>query len=257
MAWQSILARVVGITLQPYHVVLLGVSVWLAYAADRWIEGWRLSTETVRTQRHYFFLRWRWPAFSIWIVALVVGIGLAIYRFTPREWLASIGMLAATLLYVLSHQFLHRAQLWRVPKEICVAVIIALGSALYPATLATDKLQLLALSTGLFMLLCLTNCLLISEWEHEVDLRHGQKSFAFQFSHARAFAEALPYGILALSIGIACLSDGATCTAAWCGAVSAMLLAALNALQPKIGRELAHLLADVVLLTPLLALAIV
>jgi len=257
VAWQCMLARVADVTLRPYHVVLLGLSVWLAYAADRWIEGWRLSKETVRTQRHYFFLRWRWPAFAIWLVVLVVGIGLAIYRFTPREWLASLGMLAATLLYVLSHQFLHRAQLWRVPKEICVAVIIALGSALYPATLATDKLQLLALSTGLFMLLCLANCLLISEWEHEVDLRHGQKSFAFQFSHARAFAEALPYGILALGIGIACLSDGATRTAAWCGAASATMLATLNAVHPKIGRELAHLLADVVLLTPLLALIIV
>jgi len=188
--------------------------------------------------------RWRWPAFAIWLVVLVVGIGLALDRFTSREWVASLGMLGATLLYVLSHQFLHRAYLWRVPKEIGVSVIIALGAVLYPATLATDRLHLLAAPTGVFMLLCLANCLLISEWEHEVDLRHGQKSFAFQFSHARAFADALPYGIFALSIGIACLSDGATRTAAWCGAVSAMLLAMLNAAQPKIGRELAHLLAD-------------
>lgn len=256
VAWQCMLARVAGVTLRPYHIVLLGLSVWLAYAADRWIEGWRLSTATVRTQRHYFFLRWRWPAFAIWLVVLVVGIGLASYSFTSREWLASLGLLVATLLYVLSHQFLHRAYLWRLPKEICVAVIVALGAALYPATLATDKLHLLAPSTGLFMLLCLANCLLISEWEQEVDRRHGQKSFAFQFSHARAFVEALPYGILVLSIGMGCLSDGATRTAAWCGAVSAMLLATLNAVQPKIGRELAHLLADVVLLTPLLALII-
>lgn len=256
VAWQCMLARVAGVTLRPYHVVLLGISVWLAYAADRWIEGWRLSKETLRTQRHYFFLRWRWPSFGVWVVVLVVGIGLAIYRFTSREWLASLGMLVATLLYVLSHQFLHRAYLWRLPKEICVAVIIALGAVLYPATLATDKLHLLAPSTGLFVLLCLANCLLISVWEHEVDLHHGQKSFAFQFSHARAFANALPYGILALSIGIACFSGGATRIVAWCSAASAIMLATLNAVQPKVGRELAHLLADVALLTPLLALTI-
>jgi hypothetical protein len=61
LAWQSLLALVVGVKLAAHHSVLLGLSVWLAYAADRWIEGWRLTPQTVRTQRHAFFLRWRWP----------------------------------------------------------------------------------------------------------------------------------------------------------------------------------------------------
>src|ERR1035441_10524305 len=111
LTWQAMLAQVAGITLRPYHVVLLGVSVWLAYTADRWIEGWRLSMNTVRTQRHYFFLRWRWPAFVIWIVMLGGGVGLALIRFTPREWVASLGMLVPTLLYLLSHQLFHRDHL--------------------------------------------------------------------------------------------------------------------------------------------------
>ena len=117
LAWQFMLARVAGVALGPHQVVLLGISVWLAYAADRWIEGWRLSLKTVRTQRHYFFLRWRWPIFAIWIVMLVDGIALALDRFTPREWVVSLGLLAVTLVYLLSHQLWHRDHLGRVPRK--------------------------------------------------------------------------------------------------------------------------------------------
>jgi hypothetical protein len=254
LTWQSMLARVAGVTLRPYHVVLLGVSVWLAYTADRWIEGWRLSMNTVRTQRHYFFLRWRWPAFGIWIVTLAGGVNLALNRFNSRDWVASLGMLVPTMLYLLSHQLFHRDHPLRVPKEICVAAIVALGSALYPATLVTDRLHLLAAPTALFMLLCMANCLLISQWERDVDLSHGQTSLALQYSRARTAAGGLPYGIFLLGVGMAVWSGGATRTAAWGGAASAALLATLNFVQPRIGRERARLLADGALLTPLLAL---
>ena len=134
-----------------------------------------------------------------------------------------------------------------------MAVIIALGAALYPATLAPDRLPVLAAPTVLFMLLCLANCLLISEWERKIDLSHGQTSLALRFSRSRTIAGGLPYGIFAISVGLAALSSGATRTAAGCGLASAALLAALNYLQPGIGRERAHLLADLALLTPWVA----
>jgi len=256
VAWQSMLARVAGVALRPYHVVLLAISVWLAYSADRWIEGWRLPIEAVRTQRHYFLIRRRWPAFAVWIATLVGGIALASYRFSSREWVASLGLLLPVLLYLLSHQLLHRDHPWRVPKEICVAVIVALGAALYPATLNTDSLHLLAVPTALFMLLCLANCLLISGWESEVDLRHRQISLALRFSHARIVAGGLPFGIFLLSVAVAAFSGAATRIAALSAAASAASLAILNLTQPRLGRERARLLADVALLTPLVALAL-
>jgi hypothetical protein len=256
LAWQSMLARVAGVTLRPHHVVLLGISVWLAYSADRWIEGWRLTIETVRTQRHYFFRCRRWPAFAVWIALLVAGVSLALGRLSMREWMASLGMLLPTLLYLLSHQLIHRGSRWRVPKEICVAVIMAFGAALYPATIATVRLYFLTAPTALFMLLCLANCMLISEWEREVDLQHGQTSLVLRFTHARVVAGSLPYGIFILSVGMVALSSGSMRIAALCGTASAAALAALDFLQPSIGRERARLLADVALLTPLVTLVL-
>ncbi len=59
LVWQALLARVVQVTLGWPEAFVLGCSVWLAYAADRWIEGWRLDPAQIRTQRHYFYQRWR------------------------------------------------------------------------------------------------------------------------------------------------------------------------------------------------------
>lgn len=255
IAWQCLLANVAAVTLSGYHVGLLGLSVWLAYSADRWIEGWRLTLQTVRTQRHYFFLRWRWPAFAVWIAVLVFGLGLALHRLTPREWVASLGLLAPTLVYLLSHQLLHRDHPWRVPKEVCVAVIIALGSALYPAALAADGLLRLAGPVMLLLLLALANCLLISDWERAVDTQHGQTSLALRYAQTRMIARWLPSGIALLGLGLAVTHTGPIRNAAACAALSGVLLAGLAWAQPRLGRERSRVLADVVLLTPLLGLA--
>lgn len=255
LAWQSLLALVVGVRLAAHHIVLLGLSVWLAYAADRWIEGWRLTPQTVRTQRHAFFLRWRWPTFAVWLTILLGAVGLAVARLNLREWVASLGLLAATLVYLLSHQLLHRHHPWRVPKEVCVAVIIALGAALYPATLASERLVHLAGPVLLFLLLSLANCLLISVWEWEVDIQHGQTSLALSYSQTQVIARWLPSGIALLGLGLALTHNGAIRNAATCGVFSAVLLAGLARAQPQLGREHSRVLADVVLLTPLIGLA--
>ena len=256
LSWQALLARVVGVKLAAHHSMLLGLSVWLAYAADRWIEGWRLTPQTVRTQRHAFFLRWRWQAFTVWLTILLGAIGLAGMRLSEREWVASLGLLAATLVYLLSHQLLHRHHPWSVPKEVCVAVVITLGAALYPATLASGGLMRFAGPVLLFLLLSLANCLLISVWEWEVDTQHGQTSLALRYSQTQAIARWLPSGIALLGLGLALTHNGAIRNAAACGAFSAVLLAGLARAQPRLGREPSRVLADVALLTPLIGLAL-
>jgi hypothetical protein len=256
LAWQGLFAAVAGVRLEPHHRWLLGLSVWLAYAADRWIEGWRLDAGTVRTQRHYFFMRWRWPAFVVWVAVLAGGVTLAIVSFTVIEWAGSLGLLAVTLPYLLSHQLLHRDHPWRVPKEFCVAAIIATGAALYPALLAHERWLVLVAPGLLLVLLGLANCLLISDWEREVDTRHRQTSLALQYAHTRQIARWLPGGIALLGGILWFTHGGAARQAGWCATASALLLLELARMQPRLGREAARVLADVVLLTPLIAWAL-
>jgi hypothetical protein len=252
--WQWAVSHAASLPLKPHHAALLGIGVWLAYAADRWIEGWRLTPETVRTQRHYFFLRWRWPAFVIWSVVLIGAVILALRELGAREWFFSLALLGPTLAYLLSHQFLHREHPWRVPKELCVAAILSVGVSLYPA--ATAPLTLSALlpllaPTGLFFLLALANCLLISDWEREVDRAQGQTSLALRYRSARALAARLPWAVTALALALALTQEGSPRAVAFCSAVSAALLGWLGLAQARFGRQRARVLADLVLLVPL------
>lgn len=254
LAWQWAVGHAASAPPAPHHAALLGIGVWLAYAADRWIEGWRLTPETVRTQRHYFFLRWRWPSFAVWLGILAGGVWLAIRELGAREWWFSLALLGPTLAYLLSHQFLHRDHPWRVPKELCVAGILAVGVALYPAaTTGGPPAALLPLvaPAGLFFLLALANCLLISDWEREVDRSQGQTSLALRYGAARTLAARLPWAVAALALAQAVTHHGPARTVALAGAAAAFLLGGLALAQPRLGRERARVLADLVLLTPL------
>ncbi|HEY4988495.1 MAG TPA: hypothetical protein VII09_01740, partial [Opitutaceae bacterium] len=54
LLWQGLLAKSASVGLAAPERLVLGASVWLAYSADRWIEGWRLGPESIRTHRLRF-----------------------------------------------------------------------------------------------------------------------------------------------------------------------------------------------------------
>lgn len=254
MLWQVLLARVVGATLGPPEIFVLGASVWLAYAADRWIEGWRLAPAQIQTQRHYFYHRWRWPLGLLWCVVLGADLAVARFGLTSREFTGGLLLLAPVVVYLISHQLIHRHHAWRAPKEICVALLLGGGVAVFPVSPTDVVIRPLAEPLGLFCLLAFANCALISLWEKGVDEAHGQTSLALQFRSARVFSRALPW-LLAAGAGLLVPgAAGAVRSAVGCVALSGALLGLTDLAQPRIGPRLARVLADAALLTPLLPL---
>lgn len=253
LLWQALLARTARVELSWPHAFVLGASVWFAYAADRWIEGWRLAPEQVRTQRHLFYQRWRWPVAALGLLVLGADLAVATRELTTREFEFGLWLLAPVLLYLLSHQLVHRHHPWRAPKEICVAALLAGGVAVFITARPGVTWSTLAVPLALFTLLCFANCALISVWEHEVDHAHGQTSFSRQFSRGAALSRSLPW-IIALIAGIlAWRTHGAEQQAALCAAASGVLLVVLDRLETKLGWQLARVLADVALMTPFFA----
>lgn len=251
VSWQSLLARQAGARLSFHHGALLAIAVWLAYVADRWIEGWRLTARTVRTRRHYFYMRRRWPAFATWVAMLVAGVALAVATLTGREWIASLGLLAAVSLYLLSHQLLHRHHPGRVPKEICVAVLIAGGAALYPAIARPEMWANLLPGFAWLTALSLLNCLLISEWEREVDVCHGQSSLALGSVSFGGAVRFLPALAGAVAVMLCAFGPAAARRVSAAAALSAAALWLLAKVEPRLGRERARVLVDAALLSPL------
>ncbi len=254
--WQDALAHVAGISLRPSHRVVLAATVWLAYAADRWIEGWRLDPRAIRTQRHEFYQRWRWPVAAAWTAVAVADVVLAFTRLSWMEIGAGVLVIVPVLVYLLSHQLVHRHSRWRAPKELCVAALLTSGVCVF--LVETTHLADLASAASLFALLCFANCALISVWERDVDLSHGQTSLAIDLGvsrrgareHGWAIAQ-LPLLVAVLSIAAFVSDTGPLRTIAACAFVSALLLAAIDRLERRAGWRAARVLADVALLTPI------
>jgi hypothetical protein len=253
--WQWMLAQTAAVPLEWHHAFILGVSVFLAYAADRWFEGWRLAPDQVRTQRHYFYQRWRWPIAFVWLLALGADVAVAIRKLNTREFEAGLMLLLPVFVYLLSHQLIHRLNRWRAPKEICVALLFAGGVSVFIMAHPNADLEAMLAPLAGFTLLCFANCALISLWEQSVDLAHGQTSLALQFRGAPALTRVLPWVLAALSLGYAVQHGGPARISAWCAAGSGVLLGTLDLAESTLGAKLARALVDFTLMTPLVAWA--
>ncbi|MCA8978001.1 MAG: hypothetical protein KDC98_24965 [Planctomycetes bacterium] len=252
VCWQWMLAAVVAVRLQWHHAVLLAAMTWLVYAADRWIEGFLLAPGQVRTWRHWFYQRWRWHCLAAWLVVAAAGLVVAATRLSRAEGMAGAVLSVPVLVYLLSHQLVHRRHPWRLPKEILIAVLFALGTACLAYLHAEAAPERLVAPLLLFALLCFANCALIAVWETEVDRCHAQTSLVLQFPRSRGPLRALPWAIAAAAAWLAWQQDGAPRIAAGCAAASGLLLGALDLGHQRCGRQLARVLADVALMTPLL-----
>ena len=253
MLWQALIARIGGIHLAWPPVAVLGLSVWLAYAADRWIEGWRLDPQSIRTPRHYFYHRYRWPVAVVWMAALVADVAIAFTRLSSFHLVAGFVLLAAVAAYLLSHQFVHRDRPWRLPKEVCVAILLTAGVAVF--LIQSPRLSDVMTPLAWFALLCFANCSLISVWERHVDRAHGQTSLVVHSSANTRAIRRLPWVIVMLAgLALAVDSGAATRVATGCAGASALLLAAIDGAEAHTGRQLARVLADLALMTPAAAL---
>lgn len=250
--WQLLLARVAGIDLGWAGPAVLALSVWLAYAADRWIEGWRLDVEVIRTPRHHFYKEHRWPAAMLWAVALVADVVMAFAQLDARDISAGVLLIAAVAVYLLSHQLVHRHRAWRAPKELCVAALLSGGAVVFLTETARPSALMMPLA--LFALLCFTNCALISVWEREVDRAHGQTSLALGDADHERLIRQMPMMIAALATAAAVLDAGVARDAALSAVASGILLAVVDRAERTAGRQPARVLADMALMTPVFAL---
>jgi hypothetical protein len=252
LLWQAMLARVGHVQLDWPRVSILGISVWLAYAADRWIEGWRLTDAQVQTPRHRFYQRYRWPVASIWIGAFIGDVYLAVSSLSREELIAGFMLMAAVVAYLLSHQLVHRNHPWRLPKEVVIAALLSGGVGIF--LLQSPRFAAVAMPLSLFALLSFTNCALISVWERQVDRAHGQTSLAVDSNVITRAIRQLPWLVLLVAIAAVLANSGAARAAALCAAASAILLASIDGAEHRLGRQPARVLADVALMTPVIPL---
>jgi hypothetical protein len=247
LVWQEAFARAFAVPVSLPERGLLFLAVWCVYAADHVADGLRLGAPDDATARHRFAHRHSGALIATLVAAGMVS--LILVPSLPERVLLGGGVLAAVVgIYFLWNHLAGSkfARSWA--KELVVGLVFAAGTALGPLTASPDPAKFAAV--GLFALVCMANCLLISRLERELDIRRGESSLAVRLSpHTR------PARVIAVVAGIASLAllphwpalALSLCLSAlgiWCGVL----------VERRYGTELAAVWADAVLLSPLLTL---
>ncbi|MCH6255821.1 hypothetical protein MLD52_04635 [Puniceicoccaceae bacterium K14] len=172
LAWQELISETSGTKIDIHHRILIFASVWLGYSADRWIDSIRYK-ETKST-RHLFHKKHRYLYLSIWLGILLSSLTLARIKLEPAELTRGFILVVASLIatFLVQAKIFGAKQNW--PKSILTALLITASSTLFTipqsGSLNFDYIFLFAVPFGLF----LVNCLLIHNWDKELDISHQE-----------------------------------------------------------------------------------
>jgi hypothetical protein len=233
LLWQLLFVRCFHGSLGLLPAALLAVAVWLIYVADRTLDALRGA---VHQPRHEFYRRhWR-AVLPIWIGALVVSAWLSWSRLPEALFVEGLMVASGTGLYLGA---VHLGLLRRTnSKESAVAVLFGMGASLaaWPGVqTSSDVLAIL-----LFSCLCWMNCTAIDDWENGQELRPS------------VIAAAAVVALIA-----ACLLRDHRPILGAAETAGALGLVVLDRMQRRCSAQALRVLADVVLLTPLVFLPVV
>jgi hypothetical protein len=252
MAWLWLFARTFHTPVDPVNCAALFLTAWLIYLADRLADSSSLQDDGPRSLRHEFCLDHR----QIWIGALaVIAAADAILiwnRLGHATFFAGALVGALALIHLVLNYSLGGAWPPLPLKEVAVGSLFAAGTlvALFPLRPMTSAL---ACSAVVFAGLCTLNCICIAFWERDLDENQGKVSFATRYPGLDRY---LGRSSLTLAFGslVAAIVHPEAGPISACVSVSALCLMSLD--SERIDRDQRTALADLVLLTPLLALLI-
>jgi hypothetical protein len=228
--WQILFARCFQVEVDPLGALLLLMTVWLIYAADRMLDAWGGD---VHSPRHEFYRRhWR-GLLPVWIAVLSLTAWLAAKRLPQELLLHGMILFAAVGVYFA----LVHANVLRLHKEAAVGVLFALGASL----VAWEKVETPADVTTilLFSGLCWMNCIAIQKWE-------GEKL---------DWSPNIAAIVVACAAGALLYAHRPVLGGAELASAFGFLL--LDRVRPRLSADAVRVLADVALLSPVLFLPMV
>ena len=161
LLWQAVFAQAFGAPLHSSAQIVLGLSVWLTYMADRLFDVAKRSPANLHSTRHRFAKQhpnWLW---KLWGGTLILNILVAFSCLSPNQLRNGAILLCLCLAYTALNQTLSRKFF---PKELCVAIIYTGGVIVF----SLPNADIWPAATA-FGLLCLINCLIIGTKEQRVD----------------------------------------------------------------------------------------
>ncbi len=250
IAWQALLAESFQLALRPVHSLLLFAVVWLIYVADRCFDS--VVIDEAQTERHAFYKRHFRPVVFVAIFVAIVVLFVAVRGLEPTLFLHGCLLSGIVLLY-LANLHLLKEPILLLPKELQIGIVFAVGTGLSLwSQLDASTVVLFSLATLCFASLCFLNCSFISLWEKSVDVLHQQPSLA-RTTDVHKLSNVLQLAVISLCALSLLLPFDLSLKIAF--GLSSMGLWLVN--YTKISTKLKRVLADVVLMSPLLVLMVI
>jgi len=164
-------AHVLKVDVSWTLLAALGCSVWGIYTLDRIID---VAKKTPDTHRHRFHSRHRNKLLFVVAAAATICIGL-LYYLPLRTVYLGAGLSGLVGVYLLIMWALKAKQ---IAKELWVAAMYSCGTALAAFSLASSVDTPFYFLLAQHFLLALSNLLIISFYEHEIDIAQHQTSLA-------------------------------------------------------------------------------
>jgi hypothetical protein len=232
LVWQDFLARCYPTLLRPAGRGALGLTVWAIYLADRLLDV-RHPASAIESIRQRFYRQHR--GYVVALLALIVCADALLTTLWLRPAVFDEGLLltGCVVMYLAAFAF---AGWSGIAKKPLAAVLFTSGTFLIAWTSAGHPVSQLLWPAAAFCALCLGNLLMIERW--------SQQSLPHAWSTT--------YELACLMLLCVCLFYGRNST--WFAAImmSAAALAALARWGRTISGDARCVLADAVLLTPLL-----
>jgi hypothetical protein len=251
VSWQWLFARVFQIELPVVFHLILGLSVWCIYLADRLFDVYRTAPSLIETARRRFSRR-RFGILAALVIIAAVANGFLIFHHVPAN-MAMLGLLTACLIGVYyGLRLAAPPQLAAaMPREGLCGVIFALGSVIAPLAFLTDARGMpsrCAMAMGMLAMVCTANCVLISIWEKDEDLAEGDASLATRMPRIPSRMRSMLWIAMLLAVALAWFAGPWRFHAAV--AASLLGIRVLLHLGQRLEKDMLRVLTDVALLTP-------
>lgn len=254
VAWSWFVARESGNPADTALLVIVGLSVWLAYMADRLLDARRLvmTAETVKpdaakypgslpTRRHAFAMVYGSRLAVVWFVVLLVDVALAAGILSGAALVAGccIVLLAAVTLGCR----LRASVIGVVVRSLLIGCAFAGAVAI---TIDPELLARVAPALAAFAAVCAANVTSVARWE-----RGLQDGVDIPLLRSR-----IPVTMTASALVVAIIAWQVTGSIPALGAgIAALLLLSLHAASRRLGTDALRLCADACLVVPLVLLS--
>lgn len=159
VAWQALIAKESGYQNSWYHTLIVFMSVWLGYAADRWFDNFKSRRPS--SEQHQFYAKHSSKVFVAWIIVLGASITLSFTYLDSHELRNGFVLMALAISYTLFAQKARKLKYYSLLKPLFTALLILGSAVLFIPLSERSWIPLLCI-----WLLFTSNCLYIRSWTH-------------------------------------------------------------------------------------------